>query len=237
MLVFRMAVFQRALVGFTIIYMVKNASMLIRQHLLLHVVVMPPAKFFPGGIVGIDEAGRGPLAGPVIVGAVRWLGTRGAYRAFFRGIRDSKKLSPRARSAWYARIVRHPCVRWGVGAASSRVVDRIRISRAANRAALDAYRKVARTDTMPALLDYGLFLHGPIVQQAIIKGDEKIALLAAASIIAKVTRDRIMVRLHAKFPQWAFDVHKGYGTALHRTRIQEHGLSPLHRKSFCTRMI
>ncbi|MEK7541765.1 MAG: ribonuclease HII [Patescibacteria group bacterium] len=202
-------------------------------------------------ILGIDEAGRGPLAGPVVVAGVRIRARGRAQNAkLFEGIRDSKKLSPIQREQWYGLLTRHPAVEWAVARVSHAVIDRINIRNAALLGARRVYAKLipayagislagqgARGGAPPrarALLDGGLFLphQTNVAQKTVIKGDEKIPLIAAASIIAKVTRDRLMLRLHKKYPQYGFDRHKGYGTVLHREMIAEFGQCEIHRKSF-----
>jgi ribonuclease HII len=119
------------------------------------------------------------------------------------------------------------------------MIDRINIRRATLAGVLRVYRRLARASArgdaaMPdhVMLDGGLFLPRGIPQETIIRGDEKVPVIAAASIIAKVTRDRLMRRLHKKYPEYRFDLHKGYGTALHREMIRRHGMSDIHRRSF-----
>ena len=182
-------------------------------------------------IIVIDEAGRGPLAGPVVVAAIR--APRAIGRILRRrGIRDSKKLSAKRREEWFQFLVAHPYVEWAVARVWPRIIDRINISRAANRAAFRVYKKLSGGRVCLALLDGGLRLPAYIPQKTIIRGDEKIPVIAAASIIAKVTRDLIMIRLHKKYPRYRFDIHKGYGTELHRALIKKYGRADAHRKSF-----
>ena len=192
-------------------------------------------------VIGIDEAGRGPLAGPVVVGGVavkikdKGLGIKdkGLGIQVLEGIRDSKKLSPRRREEWFRILTAHPKIIWAVARVWPKIIDRIHIAAAANLGVLRVYQKLASGgEARVALLDAGLKLPSPIFHRAIIKGDEKIPLIAAASIIAKVTRDRIMVRLHKKYPQYGFDKHKGYGTKAHREMIGQFGRSEIHRVSF-----
>lgn len=180
-------------------------------------------------IIGIDEAGRGPLAGPVAVGGIKISNQK---LNMLRGIKDSKKLSAIQREAWFAKLTSHPHIAWAVARVHQKTIDRINISQAANLAAKRVYKKLARGRPWLALLDGGLYLPKKFPSQTIIKGDEKIPVIAAASIIAKVTRDRMMLRLHKKYPQYRFDIHKGYGTVLHRTLIKKYGRSEVHRKSF-----
>lgn len=189
-------------------------------------------------IIGIDEAGRGPLAGPVVVAGVKM--TPRLSRSFLRGIRDSKKLSAKQREEWYRRLTQHPKIAWAAARVSHTTIDRVNIRQAALRGArmvftkLSLESKLSLVKTPLVLLDGGLFLphHTGIRQETIIKGDEKIPVIAAASIIAKVTRDRIMRRLHKKYPAYRFDLHKGYGTKLHREMVLKYGRCEIHRKSF-----
>ena len=181
-------------------------------------------------IIGIDEAGRGPLAGPIVVAGVK-IQPRLA-RTVLRGIRDSKKMSARKREQWYERITRHPKIAWAVARVSHATIDRINITQAGLRGVRRVYRRLSPDGTTPALLDGGLFLPPYIQQETIIKGDEKIPVIAAASIIAKVTRDRLMIRMHRKYPQYRFDLHKGYGTRIHCAMIRAHGQCAIHRRSF-----
>ena len=203
--------------------------------------------------MGIDEAGRGPLAGPVVVAGVKIRNAKAAKR-LFAGIRDSKKLSAKKREEWFLFLASRPEIEYAVARVWPAVIDRINISRAANLAARRVHRKLSannesiankrirfshsqiRKDSLFAdvkvLLDGGLYLPDSIPQKTIIKGDEKIPVIAAASIIAKVTRDRIMMRLHKKFPEYRFDLHKGYGTRFHRRILRSIGRSEIHRASF-----
>lgn len=181
-------------------------------------------------IIGVDEAGRGPLAGPIVVAGVRM--KRRLTRTLLRGIKDSKKLSAKKRDEWYLRLTAHPGVAWAVSRISPLTIDRINIGRAGLRGVLLVHRRLSLRGSAHVLLDGGLFLPNSISQETIIKGDEKIPVIAAASIIAKVTRDRIMRRIHKKYPQYRFDLHKGYGTVFHRALIGKFGRSPVHRASF-----
>lgn len=189
-------------------------------------------------IIGVDEAGRGPLAGPLAVGAVGTSSLK-RVRRFFTGIRDSKKLSEKKREEWYAKITSCPDLVWAVAFVSPKVVDAINIANAAKRGAHIVFKKLVGKEegNVHVLLDGSLYLPKGISQETIIKGDEKVPLIAASSIIAKVTRDRLMRRLDKKFPQYGFAKHKGYGTKLHYARIAEQGLSSVHRVSFCEKNI
>jgi len=179
--------------------------------------------------VGIDEAGRGPLAGPMVIGAVAGISPR-----LLRGIRDSKKLTERARERWY-RILRKNAICRFISVPSSHI-DSYGLSRVTKKAIARLLKKFPITLEL-VLLDGGIYAPPSYRQRTIIKGDEKIPLIAAASIIAKVTRDRKMKRLHKKYPRYNFAVHKGYGTLAHRKAILAYGLSDIHRRSFCTKLI
>lgn len=193
-------------------------------------------------IIGIDEAGRGPLAGPVVVAGVK-LKSGNQNLKIFRNIRDSKKLSAKQLDEWFSLLTSHPALDWAFAKVWPKVIDRINISRAANlgvrrvyakfcsRLSLDG-KRLSLEQRIPALLDGSLRLPKRIPHQTIIKGDEKIPIIAAASIIAKVVRDRTMLRLHKKYPQYRFAMHKGYGTKLHKNLIKQFGISEVHRKSF-----
>lgn len=182
-------------------------------------------------IIGIDEAGRGPLAGPVVVAGVA-IKRRAASRLhLLRGIKDSKKLTPKKREELFSTIVSHSSIRWHAARISPRVIDKINIAQATNLGVKRVFQKLAQGNTH-AFLDGSLSLPSRFSHEVIIKGDERIPVIAAASIIAKVTRDRIMRRFHKKFPLYGFHAHKGYGTKLHCYRIKQYGHSPIHRLSF-----
>ncbi|MCB1113182.1 MAG: ribonuclease HII [Chlamydiia bacterium] len=180
---------------------------------------------FPN-IAGIDEAGRGPLAGPVVASACML--PKGLY---FDGVNDSKKLTEAKREALFEEITQHPEVVYGVGVISSDEIDRVNILQATILAMLDAVRAL---DPKPDyLLVDGLKLNYPgIPSDKIIKGDQISHSIAAASIIAKVTRDRLMQTFHEQYPEYDFLRHKGYGTKSHREAIKNYGICPIHRKTF-----
>ncbi len=177
-------------------------------------------------LIGIDEAGRGPLAGPVAVGAVAMT----SKPRFLRGIRDSKKLSAKQRQGWatilYEKFECH-CALIG-----PKTIDKIGIQKALR---LATTRVLQRFDLCPdlVLLDGAMAAPKYYKQKTIIKGDEKVPIISAASIIAKTTRDAAMLKLHKKFPKYCFDKHKGYGTKLHYKMLKKNGFSPIHRRSFC----
>ena len=184
-------------------------------------------------IAGIDEAGRGPLAGPVVAAAVT--GPRETVEALFvsdwKKLTDSKRLSGKAREAFFASITGHADIAYGVGICSVAEIDSLNILRATHLAMARAVAALAVPPEM-ALVD-GLPVKGlPVKSEAIVGGDGLSLLIAAASIIAKVTRDRIMVELDQQHPVYGFARHKGYGTAEHLAALRAHGPSPAHRLSF-----
>lgn len=191
-------------------------------------------------LIGIDEAGRGPLAGPVVVGGVMLaLNYPREEKKILAGIRDSKKLSPRKREDWFKFISGHSQISRAHAIISPQIIDKINIARASNMGAKRVHRKLIsrlpqnnRRSNVKIKLDGNLHLPHPISGKTIIKGDEKIPAIAAASIVAKVTRDRIMLNQHKKNPQYGFDRHKGYGTRLHLDTLRKFGPSAIHRKTF-----
>lgn len=186
-------------------------------------------------IVGIDEVGRGPLAGPVTLCACCVLNTFDFDH--FKNIKDSKKLSPQKREEWFKKISdlksngELDFAHFSVTAAE---IDAAGISFAIKKAIHECLHAL---DLDPEKTE--IFLDGSLkapeqfeIQQTIIKGDEKIPIISAASIVAKVTRDRFMEEQASIYPDYGFGEHKGYGTAYHRKAIRKHGPTPLHRKSF-----
>ncbi len=176
-------------------------------------------------IAGIDEAGRGPLAGPVVSAAVIF-----PISLQISGVSDSKKLSPRQRDYLYEKIY-DLAVSVGIGIVDPLEIDRINILQAA---LLSMAMAVENLDPQPdCLLVDGTFLISSVLpQEAIPKGDALSVSIAAASIIAKVTRDRLMERYHHDYPQFGFSKHKGYPTKAHKKAIQKFGCCPIHRRSF-----
>jgi len=176
-------------------------------------------------IAGVDESGRGPLAGPVFAAAVILPPGNG-----LPGTMDSKKLSPARREALYEEILAE-AVACHVSSVDSEIIDRINILQATLKAMVDAVRNLSETPQM-ILVDG---LHSPFVSshsRALIKGDGISQSIGAASVIAKVARDRVMARYHLEYPHYGFDRHKGYGTREHLDAIALHGPCPIHRKSF-----
>ncbi len=177
-------------------------------------------------ICGIDEAGRGPLAGPVVVAAVIM-----PKDSFIEGVNDSKKVSEKKRETLYKQIT-NEAIAWGVGIIDQKEIDEINILNATKKGLTTAIKelKVKPDRIIVDALDKIDTLGIPYTP--IIKGDAKCYSIAAASIIAKVTRDRIMRQWDEIYPMYGFEKHKGYGTAMHMQAIREYGLCPLHRRSF-----
>ena len=181
---------------------------------------------YPGYVVcGVDEAGRGPLAGAVFAAAVI---LDPAYP--IDGLRDSKKLSEAKRDQLAILIKKH-ALAWCIAESSEGEIDQINILQATMLAMQRAVSGLTVTPTM-ALIDGNRCPVLPMASEAIVKGDDKVAAISAASILAKTARDAALMQLHAIYPEYAFDRHKGYPTALHLARLREHGVSPVHRKSY-----
>jgi len=180
----------------------------------------------PEGLVcGVDEAGRGPLAGPVVAAAVILDPANPVV-----GLNDSKKLSAKRREA-LAIEIHAKALAWAVAEASVEEIDRINILQASLLAMQRAVEKLAIVPSK-ALIDGNRCPKLMCPAQAIIGGDGKVAAIAAASILAKTVRDAGMLELHAVYPMYGFDRHMGYPTALHLEALQEHGVSPVHRRSY-----
>jgi ribonuclease HII len=176
-------------------------------------------------IAGIDEAGRGPLAGPVVSAAVII-----PISLQIPGISDSKKLSPQKRDYLYEKIY-DSAVSVGIGIVDPFEIDRINILQAALLSmAMAVENLVPQPDCL--LIDGTFLISSTLPQEAIPKGDALSASIAAASIVAKVTRDRLMERYHEDYPQFEFSKHKGYPTKAHKQAIQKFGCCPIHRRTF-----
>lgn len=176
-------------------------------------------------IVGVDEAGRGPLAGPVVAAAVVF-----PKDIFIVGVDDSKKLSEKKREKLF-HIIYEQAIGVGVGIVSHEVIDRINIYQASILAMRKAIEKLSFTPQL-VLADGNSFSHDLLRYENIIDGDAKSFTIAAASIIAKVTRDSLMKEYHEQFPVYGFAQHKGYGTKRHVEAIHQYGLCEIHRRSF-----
>ena len=176
-------------------------------------------------VAGLDEAGRGPLAGPVVAAAVIF-----SEGSFIPQIDDSKKLTSAIRESLYKAIVKE-AVDYGVGLAQVDEIDKFNILQASY---LAMKRSISNLRIQPdfLLIDGCAYPHDAIPYSVIIKGDSLSFSIAAASILAKVTRDRIMCAYHESFPQYGFDQHKGYATRSHLDAIEEYGFCEIHRQSF-----
>lgn len=191
-------------------------------------------------IIGVDEAGRGPLAGPVSVGVFKApKNLKNKLIKILGGkIKDSKKLSPNQRYTIYRTLFelrKEKRVDFVVSHISNKVIDKIGISKAVQVGINKGLEKLEIKNYKLKIVLDGL-LKAPAEfenQKTIIKGDEKDIFIACASIVAKVERDQLMTKLAKKYPDYGFEIHKGYGTENHRNLIKTYGLSPIHRKSFC----
>jgi ribonuclease HII len=210
-------------------------------------------------IIGIDEAGRGPIAGPVAVGAV--LFEKNEYKKFKKDVcgkrsvlkeersdgersvleeqthtilKDSKKLSEKKREKWFEKIKENKNIRYIVRFTNAEQIDKFGIVKAINNALKRALIKLkVNPKQCLVLLDGGLMAPREFKnQKTIIKGDEKEPIISLASIVAKVSRDRYIVKLSEKYPEYGFDRHKGYGTKVHYEKLGKYGLCNIHRRSF-----
>lgn len=207
-------------------------------------------------IIGIDEVGRGSLAGPVTVAAVAMpqeLKMRACVNKNTNNkdakpipLRDSKKLTAKARESWLAALKNDPRVVCSVSHVQPAKIDKINISNAANLAAYRALQKIVMSKRRLAACGGKVFLDGGLYardsakkisfllpSRTVIRGDEKVATISLASIVAKVRRDALMKRLDKKYPGYGFAIHKGYGTKNHLAAIKRRGISGAHRVSFC----
>jgi len=193
-------------------------------------------------VAGLDEAGRGPLAGPVVAACVNFQFS--IFNKFsikqFSNVNDSKKMTPKAREDVYKKLINHPNIKWGVGIVSEKVIDKINILEATklamSKAVFSLAHKVDDRQLCCApdflLVDGNFGLNINLPQKSVIKGDQKVFSVAAASIIAKVTRDKLMQKYHRKYPQYGFLKHKGYGTKAHFASLEKFGPCKIHRKTF-----
>lgn len=176
-------------------------------------------------VCGVDEAGRGPIAGPVFAAAVIL-----DPACPIEGLRDSKKLSA-ARRQYLAEQIREKAVAWAIAECSIAEIDELNILHASMLAMKRSVESLSVTPSM-ALIDGNRCPLLSIPSQAIVKGDDKVPAISAASILAKTARDNALMVLHDVYPQYAFDRHKGYPTALHLELLRLHGVSPVHRTSY-----
>ena len=184
-------------------------------------------------VAGVDEAGRGPLAGPVVAAAVIlppcWAET--GLPAELAGLNDSKQLTETQREKYFEFLTRCAEIEFGIALVDAGVIDQINILQATHRAMNGALAKI---NPLPphALVDGRPVKTLRVPQTAIVKGDARSYSIAAASVLAKVTRDRLMLAYHLEFPAYGFAEHKGYGTAKHLAAIARYGACPIHRQTF-----
>ena len=177
-------------------------------------------------VCGLDEAGRGPLAGPVVAAAAVILDFK---KLKIKNINDSKKVSKNQRENLYKILIDHPQIKWGIGIVSEKVIDKINILQATK---LAMQKSVKNLDCDFLLLDGNFKIDSNVPQKSIIKGDQKVISISIASIIAKVTRDKIMEKYDKQYPNYGFAKHKGYGTKMHFLNLEKSGPCKIHRKSF-----
>lgn len=182
-------------------------------------------------VCGIDEAGRGPLAGPVVVAAVVM-----PKDSMIEGVNDSKKVSEKKREKLYD-LITEQAICYGVGIVDQNEIDRINILNATKAGLTQAVKSLSTKPDIILVDALNNIDTCGVPYRSIIKGDAKSYSIAAASIIAKVTRDRIMREWDKVYPQYGFEKHKGYGTAAHISAIKENGLCPLHRLSFVKNIV
>lgn len=181
-------------------------------------------------ICGIDEAGRGPLCGPVVAAAVILPKDK-----YIEGVNDSKKLSPKKREKLYDDIKKE-AISVGIGIVDVDIIEEINILNATKLAMIKAVKDLKiKPDYL--LIDGNQLIDIDIEKQTVVSGDAKSESIAAASIIAKVTRDRMLVNFDKLYPEYGFAKHKGYGTKIHIEAIKKYGLTPIHRKSFCKKFV
>jgi ribonuclease HII len=184
-------------------------------------------------VAGVDEAGCGPLAGPVLAAAVvfphSWLET--GLDSKLRGLNDSKQLTEAQRETYFTILTTHPAIRHAIASVGVEMIDRINIRQAAWRAMHLALDQLAPRP-QHVLVDGLKIKWLPYSQTALVQGDARSYSIAAASVLAKVNRDRLMLEFDRQFPGYGFAQHKGYGTPQHYAAIQQHGPCPIHRKSF-----
>jgi ribonuclease HII len=197
------------------------------------------AKKGYGAVFGVDEVGVGPIAGQVTATAVTWpvkfKSQNTKFKNTIKSLKDSKQLTARKREELYNFFREESGLSWATASVYSRAIDKINVFQARQLASIRAVLRLEKTLGRQSdfiILDGKHVLKLARKQEAIIKGDERVGLCAIASIIAKVTRDRAMMRWHNKYPEYRFDLHKGYGTKLHYKMLAKHGPCAIHRRSF-----
>ncbi len=186
-------------------------------------------------VVGMDEAGRGPLAGPVVACALS-VDPKFYAEKFKIRVNDSKKLTLLKREKLFESLTKHKCIGWGIGKVSEKTIDKINILEATKLAMKKAVKSLEKKlkfkDVEFLILDGNFKVDMDIPQKSVVRGDEKVFSCAAASILAKVTRDRIMVKYHREYPRYGFNRHKGYPTEYHFKALKKYGPCKIHRKTF-----
>jgi ribonuclease HII len=182
-------------------------------------------------IAGVDEAGRGPLCGPVVAAAVIL-----PKNLYIEGINDSKKLSEKKREKIFEEIVNNKEIIYGVGISDVDVIEKVNILNATKLAMIQAIKNLSIKPDF-VIIDGNQNINIDIQSQTLISGDSKSASIAAASIVAKVTRDRMMQVFDKEYPEYNFSKNKGYGTASHIEAIKKYGLCKIHRPSFCKHFV
>jgi ribonuclease HII len=177
-------------------------------------------------VAGLDEVGRGCIAGPVVAAAC----ILDLSKPYHHKLNDSKKLTPELRQE-IATELKENCIAYAIGQIEADEIDKINILEATKKAMLEAI-SLLKPAADYLLIDALRLKACPLPQRDIIKGDSISASIAAASILAKTYRDDLMCRMHEKYPEYGFDSHKGYGAPIHWTALREHGVTPIHRKSF-----
>lgn len=194
-------------------------------------------------VIGIDEAGRGPLAGPVVAAALFLspdfnFHTTENQKEFLK-IKDSKKITPKGREKLFDFLTANKNIKYGIGIVTEKIIDEKNILQATLMAMKKAVDDLLKKDSKINIQNSVVLIDGRDIvddldfdQKAIIGGDDKVWSIAAASIIAKVTRDKMMEKYHEKYPQYCFNKHKGYGTKLHFEMIEKYGPCEIHRRTF-----
>jgi len=195
-------------------------------------------KLFEQGfknIAALDEVGVGCLAGPVVVCSViidKKLFRKSIRRKKLSGLRDSKLLTPNQREKYFEYLISLPEIKWNVHFVRPKTVDKYNVYQATRLGMKKSLKKFDKTPDFVLVDGRNLIKGISTPQQAIVKGDRKVFSIACASLIAKVTRDRYMIKLSKKYPEYEFHRHKGYGTKLHQARLKKYGISDIHRLSF-----
>ncbi len=188
-------------------------------------------------VIGVDEVGRGPLAGPVVAAAVSF--KNNLDEDWWEQITDSKKLSLKKRDYLYEQILKNSSYSFGV--ASVEEIEQLNILQASllamHRAVDDLLKQSNHSNAFVLIDGRNIIPNLPVKQESIVRGDSLVHSIAAASVIAKVYRDNLMQQFAEQFPNYGLDKHKGYGTKFHIEAIRKHGLSIIHRPSFCTNFI